>query len=491
MKPRYSVRVVFVVMAILALLAVAGAQGAATADKSISALDNVPRFQQTLAEAGFSTFEGPTAYLDAVKECCTGRIIDTLGNNPWPSSYLVPQQMTPPTYPQPFLPWIWQLREDEAIVMVGQTPPPAAYFSYATFVAFLPGNPEKVSFPVGDGFNSLTIHTNGPDPFNRPIVYIITGHQDTARRVRAAALAAGYPASIINIETIAPAVAPLGIGPQGSLMYMLHRVTIAEDAAAVENYIKNPPYKVFRVTPNPVGAEPVFEANAFAAPVLRVRGTGHTEMDLYPALKRLRQAILDEYDDMPYRDLDTHIFGDNVRRFGEKPYVGMQRGLDVMGATRDANYLATQPPFALREGVDEFAIVYGVDHAATGKATYSSFAVYADTFRMFGLKTVYSPDFGDSARRYLPDDPDADMLYAWKVARDCAEDEPYCLEVTQPEFIDIDGNSYDCTPPVNLNNEEIWMAFRAYLEPATKTGPDDNELLYDQVIYFGPYFNEP
>jgi len=28
------------------------------------------------------------------------------------------------------------------------------------------------------------------------------------------------------------------------------------------------------------------------------------------------------------------------------------------------------------------------------------------------------------------------------------------------------------------------------VEPATKVGPDDNELLYDRTIYFGPYFTE-
>jgi hypothetical protein len=32
------------------------------------------------------------------------------------------------------------------------------------------------------------------------------------------------------------------------------------------------------------------------------------------------------------------------------------------------------------------------------------------------------------------------------------------------------------------------VTWRAYVEPATNVGPDDNELLYDRAIYFGPYF---
>jgi hypothetical protein len=34
----------------------------------------------------------------------------------------------------------------------------------------------------------------------------------------------------------------------------------------------------------------------------------------------------------------------------------------------------------------------------------------------------------------------------------------------------------------------MFFIFRSYMEPATNVGPDDNELLYDRAIYFGPYF---
>lgn len=490
MKHRLLVIVILVVSLFLALVFVGSPQGLMAAvispDKDKTALEKVPQFQQRLADAGFELYEGEFAYVDAVKECCEGNLRDTLGNNPWPSTYLVAQGMTPPGYLQPRVPWVWRLREDEAIVLIGQTPPKAAYFSYGTFVAFLPLTVQKVAVPVGDGFNNLTIKTNGRDPFNRPIVYIITGHQETERRIHAAALAAGYPASIINVETVSPVIAPLG-AELGSELFLLHRVTIAEEPDALLDYIKNPPYRIFRVTPNAIGLKPQLEPDPQPVPVLRVRGTGHTEMELYPALKRLRAAIRLKHAGKEHQVLDTHVFWQG-RRFAEKPYVGLQRGLDVLGATRDTNYLATYPNFMLRENVDEFVIVYGVNHQATGKATYASFSVYADPVRMFGLETTYSPDFGDSARQYLPDDPDADMLYAWKIARHCAEDERYCMEVTQPVFEDMYNVPYDCD--LDVNTQEMWLAFRTYLEPATKTGPDDNELLYDQAIYFGPYFEE-
>ncbi len=70
------------------------------------------------------------------------------------------------------------------------------------------------------------------------------------------------------------------------------------------------------------------------------------------------------------------------------------------------------------------------------------------------------------------------------------------------EFTDIDGNGYSCTlydyytptgipnplGPFDMNIADLFFLWRGYMEPATNIGPDDNELLYDRAIYFGPYF---
>lgn len=497
-----SVRKSSVLVVMLVMLVFAGAastkepaKGNDSGDKGGMTLDKVPQFLEELDNAGFTAFEGEVEYIDLVKQCCEGKVPDTLANNPWPNAYLTLKNLTPESYPQlSYLPWMWQLGEDEAIVLVGQTPPAVAYFSYQSFMVAPPydGNETPPPFPgieprmgiaVGDTTNIATIHTNDTNPFNTSIVYIITGHRETEQLVRAAALAAGYPATIINVETISPVIAPLGIGPSGSAFYMGQRNAMPQEPAALEDYIKNPPYRVFRVTPK-VHLAP----NPEPVPVLRVRGTGHTEMDLYPALKRLRKAILEQYAG-PHKELDTHVWWIPDREIMlEKPYVGLQRGQFLMGATRDTNYLATYPNFKLRNGTDEFVIVYGVNHQQTGKATYSSVSLYADKDKWFGVGTILSNEFNGSARQYLgPDDPDADKLYAFKVARNC-DGEAYCMEPTGPEnFTDQWGVPYNC-PDLVMDEDEMFFIFRSYMEPATNVSPDDNELLYDQSIYFGPYF---
>ena len=482
------------------------------------ALDRVDRFQETLEDAGFGLQEGNFAFWDLVKDTCEGKVRDALANNPWPNAYISMYFEPHEGVATPPVDVFWQLREDEAIVLVGQTPPAAAYFSYQSFVAVPPGAPGRIGAPVGDTINIGTIHTIGPDRVNRPVVIIITGHRETERRLRAAARSAGYPDAIINVETISPVIAPLGIsrdGQEASWLGFVHRVAVPEDEAALEEYIRNPPYKLFRVTPvdpatGEVGREAVFDSDPEPVPVLRVRGTGHTEMALYPALKRLRAAILQTHGtdgkcEGECKELDTHIWTsvtreDNREVVVEKPYVGLQRGVQLLGAGRDTNYLATYPNFMLREGVDEYVIAYGVNHQATGKVTYSSVSIYADKDRWMGPKdgTFLSPAFEGSAERYLPGDPDAQYLYAIKVARHCEDkDLPYCMEVKQPDFKDKDGVAYDCelgdfltrenVRTWTLDEQEMFFLFRSYMEPQTNVSPDDNELLYDRAIYFGPY----
>jgi len=514
--------VLVVVLAMLVFAGVARSQElestGKTAGKDWSPIDNVDRLKKTLDRLGFNLDQGGIEYVDLVKNTCLGLSPDTLANNPWPNAYMAVTLPPHPGVPSP-LEWAWQLREDEAIVMVGETPPDVAYFSYQTFMLFQPpyqpnvATQKRYGIAVGDTINIGTVNLLGPERASQPIVYIVTGNRETERRVRAAVQKAGYPASIVNVETISPAIFKLGVGLEGSWFYLASRSAVPADKDTLNDYIKDPPYVVFRVTPKtPLAADPE------PVPVLRPHGTGRTEMELYPALKQLRQAILDKLEQSGYgaaqrKELDTKVWSmvtrDGREMILESPYVAAQRDYQIIGATRDTNYLATYPNFMLREGEDEFVIVYGVNHQKTGKVTYSSVSIYADKDRWFGVKdgTVLSPDFGDSARRYLPDNPpaelarDIDMFYVLKVARDC-QGEEYCLQVNQPDFLDINDDAYTCElddldtseidpAPLNFNNEEMFFLFRSYMEPETLVAPDDNELLYDRAIYFGPYFSQP
>ena len=269
---------------------------AAAGNPPQSALDNVPRFLAEIENAGFSTQEGSFTFFDLIRQVCSGEdgYFSAMGNNPWPNAYFVLQMPNPEEidYKLPFV-MNWQMRQDEAVVLIGQLPPPVRYFGIQSWVNAGPASPPGaavtdnrtlIGSAFGDSVNNLTVRTTGSDPFNQPIVYIIAGNQQTELRVREAVLAAGYPEAIINVERLSTVIAPLGYGPEGSILLTAQRFAVPSDQSLFEDYVRrsidddpdNDPYRAFRVSPNDELAP-----DPYPVPTLRVRGTGQTEMDLY------------------------------------------------------------------------------------------------------------------------------------------------------------------------------------------------------------------
>jgi len=92
-----------------------------------------------------------------------------------------------------------------------------------------------------------------------------------------------------------------------------------------------------------------------------------------------------------------------------------------------------------------------------------------------GIVSQQSAQFKGTANALLPGNPARDKLYVWKFVRDLAVcgDDKNCTLVTS-----------DCAR-VNLDLEQnLWIGWRAYLEPSTKVGPALTEIVYDQAIVF-------
>lgn len=543
MKTKGKKTVIVILVIMLALLGIAGAarasqsaQAGPSTETNWQALDKAPRFLKEVERAGFKWQEGKLSFYDLIKATCEKAIFSALGNNPWPNAYFSLQMPNPEesNYKLPYA-MMWQMRQDEAIVLIGQTPPSIKYFSFQTWVQQSPAsvadpnnvlaNRTLVGSAFGDTVNNQTIHTIGPDPYNRPMVYIITANKQTEQRVSKLLLKAGFPQAIINVEHLSTSISPVGIGADGPILVTAMRNAIPLDQDAYEDYIRrsidddplNGPFRAFRITP-PVE----FAPDPYPAPKLRVRGTGQSELDLYPAMKSLEKAIIAKEAQrnpaLPYKKLTARFWQDPMQNgqleWIDEPWAGMQIGNYSYMGSRDTNYIQTYPYFKLRSDVEEYVIVYGVNHQRTGKVTYTSFSVYVEptfgTGREIGLGSVTDPNYdaggqpGDSARRYLqPGDPYyqyADKLFAWKIARHCSdEDKPFCMEVGNPT--DIDGQPYNnyCDPQINLDidlnrpdwSSDVFVVFRGYMEPETSVSPSSSELVWDKAIYFGPYFEQP
>jgi hypothetical protein len=503
---RLSIAVLVVVVLTLGALAVTSRNLIPAPLQVNAGGDKAAKFISRLENDGFTVREGAMGLVPMAEICCAE-------GSPPPCSFFnvtsgymvpyVPKLPQEPLYPQytwypgdeerglpPNPEWsaTWRLRPDEALVLVGTTPPPVRYFGLQTYlnVRYNPDMPPGLPCPpncypyqrlwnnFGDQTNQLTIHSagtpngQGGNPFNSLTIYIVTPDREIDARVREAARKAGYSPPIMNTEPMPQSLLNLGVGPTGDIFNLLFRAALGlteEDEAALAEYRAHPPFRAFRVTPNT--DPPEVAAHPYPIPEFRAHGTGKTEFGLLPAVEELRAAILDAYEG---QGLVAQEFNSDQ---GPCHYGlwGFEQKADDIGPSIDSLYLDTGQQDMGTLGPDDFFVVYGVNHHQTGKAMYMNISMYGKT-KQITADQVRDPDLLGSAAVYLPAHPDVDMLYAYKFARDCGEEEN-CLEIP-----------YGC--PGMATDESAYIIWRNYLDPETKTGADRAEVVLDRVIKFSP-----
>jgi hypothetical protein len=468
-------------------------------------IGDVNAFKQALEKDGFTVQQGGLGWFNGIELYDLGVLPSAYGNNP-ATKYLT--YFVPPapghTVPEQFskiaraiglksnVSSFWNLGPDEAVVFVGRTPPECRYFSYDHYIVDRTyGNETRWIFAnLADTVNNLVINSeetpNGTtgNPFNQTTIIVATADRGIDERIQAAALSAGYSGDIFNTQVLPSVILNMGLENSSDTFAIIIRPALIKDKKAGDDYINKTPATVFRITPNASTT-----LDPYNYPELRVRGTGITELDLMDDLEQLREAILLKNNDLNATELPTSI-----------PFpVGIdaiQRGIDALIPDNDACYLWTvnqavfsptpsfpnlsqsypfvyHPPITLGNDTNDFIIIYGVNHVATGKATYENFAIYgADIWN--GVGAVNDADFNGTAEEYLPNNPDAKYLYVYKVARNCDGD-AHCFSVPYGQ------GSYG----IHLN-QPIYILWRLYLENATKTGPSYSEIVYDRAIKFDP-----
>ena len=431
------------------------------------------RFQNALTQDGFDVTPGAAGILNLAAEWCAGTagVEHAMFTNHTPYlRFQIPKSAKDPQLVDSF-----KLRPDEAIVLIGPTPPPVKYFGYHPFLAtriYPNGTRQQLFAALGDAVNNGTINTIGPSPYSTPAVLIFTPDRGTDARVRAALRRAGYPAAIFNTIVFPAARLNLGDGENADELKVVLRIGMAESADAINNYIQqaSTAITVLRVTPRTQA-----KTDPFPVPKLRVRGTGSTEMDLANTLNQLRQGIMEANPGLFATDIQAR-----PNWYEGADYI--QRWSDPWADSRDAFFLSAGnvQPFGSTGEItladDEFLMVYGPNHVATGKASYMSVNVYASETAKMSIGQVFHDVLTGTAAPYLPPgDSAAELMYAYKVSRNCGS-EPNCLQ------LGVD----DC-PRLTIDSSTILgLIFRTYLEPGTKVGPAMPEILYDRVLKFSP-----
>ncbi len=445
---------------------------------------NIDNLIISLENDGFVVQEGNYILVDAIDLLNRGVVNSANGNNagnpyfsyslPMAPGQTFPNEFVDPDHPGQYLGY--RLRSDEALLLVGRTPPEEMYFSYRSFLfsRYDPslGRQNKIFGALGDTINKLTVNGGIGNPFNQPLVIVTVADKGITQQVKNALISSGYPENIINLDVLPGEMLNMGLDSQSDTFTFLSRNALPTNKDRFDSYKANPGVRVFRLTPE----VPPPAADLYPRPTLKPRGTGQTEAWLQNGMDELRSAILNHYSSS-YNATELP-----TSQWLPETLVGIDLNIDVIGESRDTPYLWTgtdqtpAPPttFILPDDPDEFLIVYGVNHQASGKATYSNFTVYGAKY-LNGIASVASPSFEGSADDYIPGHAQNKYLYAWKVSRRC-DGSTHCLVVPfGPKHYGFGSYADDLYG---------FVGFRAYLEPATTVGADWSELIYDRVIKF-------
>lgn len=464
-----------------------------------SSVGNSNYFVNYLGEDSFAVKEGSFKHINMINYCCSPYDNPTLSScfgfnpsAPYLTSFVPEADNQAPiiyglTDEDTGANALFRLSTNEAVVILGKTPPPMTYFSYVPYlyVRYSENSQEyvKIFATMTDAVNNLRVATSGSpngegsNSFDKDTMLIITPDENTNLRIRQAAIQAGYSESIINTLIMPSEIARLGLHEHSDEFMILNRMALPDNQSQMDSYLASPDIRVFRVTPDSTTSKP------FATPDLTDQESGETENSLTESLAALRSAILEQYSDYSAEEYETDIWIPSGREC-------IQLEMECIGEDRDTVYLrmpgATSPNsvsgpvlFTLPDDPDDFLIVYGVNHVSTDKAIYHSISVYSND-KLNGIVTMTNVSFAGSASVLLPDDPNASFLYAIKVARQCGDNEiTPCLEVPMGICPYHDSNEYGA--PVDAS---LFLVARAYVDPITKVGPSTQEIIFDKTIHF-------
>ncbi len=479
-----------------------------------------PKALKTLLEQdAFYVQQGIYRELDTVKEASEGRLLSCFGNNAgsayivfslpaapeqdtslgskklgWPdeiaAAYDDPAVENAPANPY-FAPdgWEYKLRQDEVIVLITPLPGECKYYSFINYIMFAENKPGKnyqglpgmftvgnettglyhpIFGSIGNSLNMTNIRHSGEGIYDTAAVILIGANRDSMSRVAADLNKAGYEDSMINFMPIPAETYKMGLQKGADTFSFLQRVSQASDPAAYRDYLDHISERavVYRVTP--VAETP---ANPWPNETVIPRGDGTHEAAVLPGaeagLEAIREALIaawsDEYD---YEELAGEIAVPE----GLTAYF---TDFNAKGDNRDAMYLMT-PEFTLNSDED-FIVVYGVNHAKTGKALYANTVLYAKPM-LNGVTSIYDSLFEGSAAPWLGNSAEnADAYYVYRLARTAEDDYtaviPYSTGNEQGKYYGVD----------NLN--PLVIAFRSYLD-RTGAGASYYEIIYDRTIVF-------
>ncbi|MCX6245868.1 MAG: hypothetical protein NTU98_14325 [Bacteroidetes bacterium] len=427
----------------------------------------------TALDADYKVQQGEITSENLIDFCLAGYTPNANGNNVG-VPYLGMQLPPPPNMDSLFsVPINFNFNADEAMVLIGRTPPECKYFSYRSYLMnrlynFPPSTTRtKINASLGDMTNLYRMRPDLPldSMFGRKFALIMAGDSLVAMDVRSKILASvpEIAAADIYFDIIpSEGMFQFGVNPAADWGMFAHRISLFKDSTAQHDYVNNPPIEILRITPKTTPQQSMFTLRSFLP-----RSCGINEFDLLPDLELLEEGIYNTY------HADYDMIWLKPSPWVIEGFVAIQQGMDALGDNHDALYVITSD-FLLKE--NDIALTYGVNHTLTGKSVYTNATIYSTKY-MAGYGGITNTQMEKSARQFVGDSAIADRFYAYCFARHPIPGNPFVYIVPSDTNHTMEGINVDDTAN---------FGFRLYVNSITKIGPDPMEVILDQAVLLRP-----
>jgi hypothetical protein len=403
----------------------------------------------------------------------------------------------------------FRLDPREAIVIMAQMPPPAAYFglqSYLftregawstdnnpaydfvstylpnladTFFSVVPQNPERIQpfASLGNSINNVVIEDQSGAAFDQVRFFIITPDQLMDAAVRQAFAEIRVDEEEIFTEAI-PAQVLTGLGESADEIISVIRYSMPDDGGdpgtASDTWRQELPLVVLRVR----DTRPDRMPEPYPEPVLDTR-TAESELGLAADQLSLVAAVAERWG-QPCQEPNC---SDRAQTFLDlqSPPVGLvgplctEIGMNCLGDTQDTTYHFVGQ-FPLDEG--QVYAVASTLGTRTGNSVYVALGVNRFP-RKQGVANLSDSELKGTADEYAAYVSDPDLFYLYYFARDCTGLEALtggnCLSITN-EMIPI------CLEPGDPSCDRAVFSQRDYVRPGTQRGPNSLLVLRPVVL---------
>jgi hypothetical protein len=516
-------RFLICLLSLTCLLVVSGAPPAS--GDSVSPENNVPgwiessarRLANNLTKDGYQVARGYFK-LYAPEDCAASyaAVRTCYANNPaapyvtsvvppWPGEFVDPGTTNALGLTKAGYRATWRFDPREAIVILAQMPPPAAYFGLQTYLFSrqgtyntksktykwyaanvptmlplvfhtLPSNANRIMTvdSLSNATNNVVIERQSGAAFNQQRYFIITPDRHMDGVVRQELHNIGIADKDIFTEPI-PGNMRTGLGEEADeFAAPFIRYSMPADKTASEQWRKDLPLVVLRVRETGTQRQP----ETYPPVQLEVR-TGEDESDLQPDLASLIKAVAAHWD-QPCVAADCSDRATQLMPMQPPPmsFVGPlceAIGMDCMGDTQDTAYWVAARPLPLDTNM--VYAVAGTLGTKTGNATYVGLGAN-DSVYAKGVTNVPDTELDGSANEYATGGADYGKLYVWYFARSCdgleALTGDHCKAITLDMIPVCDAAHPGCA--------RFSITQRNYIRPGTQRGPDASLVLPPVVI---------